>query len=204
MPGEEFFEIKVTYDIVAWGNVLSRLGHRLMGERPGRKPIGSQQIRRRAVVRPFSNFSRTGDKNSADRRTIRHPVRAPALIVCTSQTVVRQRSEHVTNHAERRTAFHVEISMDTHLDTLLSKIPTARPRRLPRPARRRPPRPFPRPGRPRQTRSPRRPPCGRWHCHAASPEQSPGAPPLPGICPAGRRGRQGPTARVSRERRLLV
>ena len=34
--------------------------------------IGSPQIRRWAVVRPFSNFSRTGDKNSADRRTIRH------------------------------------------------------------------------------------------------------------------------------------
>ena len=29
--------------------------------------------------------------------------------------------------------------------------------------RRRPPRPFPRPGRPRRTRPPKRPPCGRWH-----------------------------------------
>ena len=30
------------------------------------------------------------------------------LIVCASQTVGRQRSEQVTNHTERRTAFHVK------------------------------------------------------------------------------------------------
>ena len=47
--------------------------------------------------------------------------------------------------------------------SLLSNILTARPLRLPTPARRRPPRPCPRPGRPRRTRSPKRPPCGRWH-----------------------------------------
>jgi hypothetical protein len=49
----------------------------------------------------------------------------------------------------------------------LSNIPTARPRRLPPPARPRPPRHFPRPGRRRRTRPPRRPPRGRWHCRAA-------------------------------------
>ena len=70
------------------------------------------------------------------------------LIVCASQTVGRHRSEQVTNHAERRTAFHVEKINGYAFESLLSKIPSARPPRLPRPARRRPPRPYPRPGRP--------------------------------------------------------
>jgi NAD(P)-dependent dehydrogenase (short-subunit alcohol dehydrogenase family) len=48
---------------------------------------------------------------------------------------------------------------------------TARLPRLPRPTHRRPPRPYPRPGIPRRTRSPKRPPCGRWHCPAESPER---------------------------------
>src|SRR5260370_639696 len=52
------------------------------------------------------------------------------------------------------------------LPSRLSNIPTARTRRLPPPARRRPPRPFPRPGIPRRTRPPRRPPCGRCNCRA--------------------------------------
>ena len=96
-----------------------RLVSRSCFPRPVRSRIGSQQIRRRAVVRPFSNFSRTGDKNSADRRTIRHArfvatVHGPELIVCASQTVRRHRSEQVTNHAERRTAFQLGKTMDTH------------------------------------------------------------------------------------------
>ena len=53
---------------------------------------------------------------------------------------------------------------------------------------RRPPMPCPRPGIPRRTRSPRRPPCGEWHCRAASPERSPAAPLLPAIPPTGWRG----------------
>jgi hypothetical protein len=68
------------------------------------------------------------------------------------------------------------------------------------PARRRPPRPFPRPGRPRRTRPPKRPPCGRWHCLAASPEQSPAAPHLPGIRLAEWRGHASGRAAADRAR----
>jgi hypothetical protein len=99
-----------------------------------------------------------------------------------------------TNHPERRIAFHVEKIAGYAFESLLSNIPTSRPRRLPTGARRRPPRPFPRPGRPRQTRPPQRSPCGRWHCRAASPQQSPAAPPPPGIRPAGWRGRRAGSA----------
>jgi hypothetical protein len=73
------------------------------------------------------------------------------LIVCASHTVGRRRSAQATNHAHAGLLSACKIN-GYAFESLLSNIPIARPRHLPRPARRKPPRPFPRPGRPRRTR----------------------------------------------------
>src|SRR5260370_42323024 len=75
------------------------------------------------------------------------------------RAVCRQRSEQVTNHAERGLLSTLKKINGYALESLLSKIPTARPPRVPLPAHRRPPRPYPRRATTPRTRFHKLPPC---------------------------------------------